>query len=283
VGPARAQDEPTYMGDAVCAACHESLIADYSSTAHAKVFTPVNARTALMRQGCEACHGPGSGHVSAGGGKATEGMLHLRGDGSEDALAQNAVCLQCHDGAERTYWQLSAHDSADVSCTSCHTVMKAVSHEDLLSKKNETDTCSQCHLMPRSQMFRNAHMPLRPTEEKMSCSSCHNPHGTIADRLIRDHTINDTCYRCHAEKRGPFLWEHPPVYENCLNCHNPHGSTREAMLQHSVPRLCQLCHPTGHAGSPRDPDHRFVIGTSCLQCHTNIHGSNHPSGQRFVR
>ena len=46
-------------------------------------------------------------------------------------------------------------------------------------------------------------MPLR--EGKIVCSDCHNPHGTVTEAMLRDDSINDTCYKCHAEKRGPFL------------------------------------------------------------------------------
>jgi DmsE family decaheme c-type cytochrome len=245
------------------------------------VFKSGNARTALMERGCEACHGPGQAHVEAGGGKGAEGLLHLRADGSEEAALQNASCLSCHNDESRTYWHASVHDAADVSCSSCHTLMKAVSRENLLTAKTETETCAQCHLLPRAQTLLNAHMPVRGG--KMTCGSCHNSHGTIAESLISDHTINDNCYRCHAEKRGPFLWEHPPVYENCVNCHLPHGSTRKSMLSVSMPRLCQQCHVSGHGGSPRTPEDRFVVGSSCLQCHPTVHGSNHPAGEFFAR
>ena len=33
--------------------------------------------------------------------------------------------------------------------------------------------------------------------------------------MLKEASVNDNCYKCHAEKRGPFLWEHPPVRENC--------------------------------------------------------------------
>jgi DmsE family decaheme c-type cytochrome len=195
---------------------------------------------------------------------------------------ENDACLACHERGRRLYWKGSAHDSRDVACTSCHTVMESKSARFQLSRKTDAKTCAQCHLIRRAQTFRNAHMPLR--EGKMACSSCHNPHGTITKALLPEDSPNETCYRCHADKRGPFLWEHAPVHENCMNCHDPHGSTRMRMLKLSLPRLCQQCHiETLHPTEARNPRSRFVIGRSCLQCHLNIHGSNHPSGFLFLR
>ncbi len=55
-------------------------------------------------------------------------------------------------------------------------------------------------------------MPVR--EGKLQCSSCHNPHGTITEKLIAENSVNELCYRCHLDKRGPFLGENPPVREN---------------------------------------------------------------------
>jgi DmsE family decaheme c-type cytochrome len=160
--------------------------------------------------------------------------------------------------------------------------MRRTSEKALLAKATEIDTCAQCHLTRRSQTFRNAHMPLR--EGKMTCTSCHNPHGTVTRALLPVDSPNDNCYRCHADKRGPFLWEHAPVTENCMNCHDPHGGVRDKMLKLSPPRVCQQCHiETRHPTEARLPTNKFVIGRACLQCHANIHGSNHPSGFAFTR
>ena len=87
--------------------------------------------------------------------------------------------------------------------------MRNVSRRDQLARKDVTSTCGSCHKLQLARQFRNSHMPVR--EGKMDCASCHNAHGTIADSLINAKTINDNCYECHAEKRGPFLWEHPPA------------------------------------------------------------------------
>src|SRR3546814_10429912 len=80
------------------------------------------------------------------------------------------------------------------------------------------DVCS-------SDLNRRSHMPL--PEGQLSCADCHNPHGTINATLLKTDTVNETCYQCHAEKRGPMLFEHAPVRDSCLNCHTPHGRSAE--------------------------------------------------------
>jgi DmsE family decaheme c-type cytochrome len=84
------------------------------------------------------------------------------------------------------------------------------------------------------------------------------------------------------EKRGPFVRTHQPVQENCATCHNPHGTTNPNLLKQRSPFLCQQCHEaSSHQGTPAS-----LTGTStgantaargCLNCHTNIHGSNNPA------
>lgn len=282
-------EPPNYVGDEVCSACHENEISLYSETLHAKVLNETNARTEAMRRGCESCHGPGQAHVAAGGGRGEggEGWLSFRDDSGESTADRNAACLGCHKGGERLHWQGSPHDSRGAACTSCHNVMRNVSDDNLLAKANVVDTCAQCHILKRSQTFRNAHMPLRQgplTEGWMDCTSCHNPHGTITPKLIDAHSINDACYSCHADKRGPFLWEHAPVTEDCTNCHDPHGSITGKMLKMPVPQLCQTCHVASrHPSNPYSATDRRAFGRGCLHCHNSIHGSNHPSGTAFTR
>ncbi|MGR8979501.1 MAG: cytochrome c3 family protein [Gammaproteobacteria bacterium] len=125
----------------------------------------------------------------------------------------------------------------------------------------------------------------------MVCSDCHNPHGSTSEFLLTENTANETCFNCHPEKRGPFLWEHPPVQENCTLCHNPHGSTQERMLKIRTPYLCQQCHSEAFhpstlydgSGVPPEGAQSRLLSEGCLNCHFNIHGSNHPSGAAFDR
>jgi DmsE family decaheme c-type cytochrome len=239
-----------------------------------------NPRTPQEKGGCETCHGAGSLHVKAGGGRGVGGIISFRKDDTSRPVADNnAICLSCHDKGDRNYWQGSAHESRDVACTNCHQVMSKVSLKGQLKKETEAETCYQCHKDRRMQAQRSSHMPLR--EGKMTCTNCHNPHGTATDAMLKQATVNDNCYTCHAEKRGPFLWEHPPVRENCLNCHEAHGSNIEYLLKVQRPRLCQDCHSIGHAS--QSPLVNTAFNRSCNNCHSQIHGSNHPSGVLFQR
>jgi DmsE family decaheme c-type cytochrome len=153
----------------------------------------------------------------------------------------------------------------------------------------------QCHPQQRAEFRKRSHMPV--LEGKMTCSDCHNPHGTTTRPLLKGDSVNDVCYSCHQERRGPFIWEHAPVRESCLNCHVPHGSNHEKLFVAARPYLCQQCHnPSGghpgqffRAGQTAEgatvggAQSARIIEGSCQNCHSQIHGSNHPAGARFLR
>jgi DmsE family decaheme c-type cytochrome len=125
-------------------------------------------------------------------------------------------------------------------------------------------------------------MPLR--EGKLVCTNCHNPHGSATEAMLIESSINANCYKCHAEKRGPFLFEHTPVRENCLNCHDAHGTMNEYLLKLSRPRLCAECHTIDHGNSiAGGPQVVQAFGRACQNCHTKVHGTNSPSGALLQR
>ena len=288
-----ATDAPTYVGNELCVACHNAQADTFAETAMGKILMK-RPRTEQEKLGCESCHGPGSRHVAAlQSGEAVAGtIISFRAGTGEAVAGQNAACLQCHERADQAYWRGSPHESRGLACTSCHAVMtKSPERGQLTSvdsrtalgrRRATTEVCLGCHPNQRAQLQRSSHMPLR--EGKLTCTSCHNPHGSVTTALLRDNSVNENCYRCHADKRGPFLWEHPPVRENCLTCHAAHGSNNPSLLTMRQPRLCQSCHmESTHAANPYDAGSRFAFNQSCANCHSQVHGSNHPSGVRLQR
>ena len=266
-----------FVGAKACLTCHAKSVAEFEKTLMGKI-----GKTQKGKFECENCHGPGSAHVKAGGGRGVGGILSFGKDDPRSVEEKNGVCLACHQKGGRNYWAGSVHETRGVACTNCHTVMKDVSRKRNLKTSVEAETCYQCHQLKRAQMQYSSHMPVR--EGKLTCSNCHNPHGSITEKLIREASVNDNCYKCHAEKRGPLLWEHAPVRENCLNCHSPHGSNYENLLKVARPRICHECHSFAHGtGGFGTPTTAYVLGKACGNCHSNIHGSNHPAGMFFLR
>jgi DmsE family decaheme c-type cytochrome len=276
VRPVRPAVDAHFMGDKTCMTCHASHAESFSKTLMGRIW-----KTQPGKFACENCHGAGSEHVKLGGGRGVGGIISFRSNDPARSIQQiNSMCLSCHERGDRTYWSGSTHEVRNVACTDCHTIMRAVSAKFQLKTVYEPETCFQCHKDRRAQMARSSHMPLR--EGKMVCSDCHQPHGTANEALLRTATINETCYKCHAEKRGPFLFEHTPVRENCLNCHDAHGSINEYMLKISRPRLCTECHGFGHSPSSGVPSYQ-IMGRACNNCHTQVHGTNSPSGALLHR
>jgi DmsE family decaheme c-type cytochrome len=285
---AQAPTPAAYVGEKVCARCHDAEDKQFGHTLHAKVFR-LNPKNETEKQVCEACHGPASNHVKNPTDR--EALIGFTREWGTPIEKQNDVCLSCHQGGQRLHWPGSTHATNKLGCADCHNPMAKFSANGLLKKLSVTETCETCHAQQRAEFRKRSHMPV--PEGKMSCADCHNPHGSITRPLLKADSVNEVCYTCHAERRGPLLWEHAPVRENCLNCHYPHGSNQDKLLQVARPFLCQQCH-----GNPTHPSNLYnagqslgggaaanssVLGRSCQNCHSQIHGSNHPGGARFQR
>lgn len=278
----------TYVGTETCLTCHQEQSEKFQKSFHAKMFAEKKHIDAA--KSCETCHGAGSLHAEAAGDRNNPGFATIRSPKSEPKRLGES-CLECH-AKSHPNWQESTHARKGVTCNACHSIHQesgpGVPHTALLKKGSATETCFQCHKDKEAHVKRASHMPIK--EGGMSCNSCHNPHGSPYAKQLRAATTNELCYQCHAEKKGPFLWEHAPVRENCLSCHDAHGSLHDKMLAAKRPFvLCQKCHVTGrHPVTVYDQaavaaGNNRVVGRSCLNCHTQVHGSNHPSGNYFVR
>jgi DmsE family decaheme c-type cytochrome len=275
-------------GADTCLVCHsegaEFPALPIFQTRHARASDP---RTPFAGLQCEACHGPGAAHAArVPRGQERPPMLEF-GSREETAVeAQNAVCEGCH--ADQAHnWRGSTHEAEGLPCAACHRIH--LPHDPVTVKAEQASVCYACHGRVRADAYKAYAHPLR--DAQLICTDCHDPHDSLADAQLVRATLNDTCYACHAEKRGPFLWEHAPVAEDCSLCHRVHGSNHPALLAKRPPLLCQQCHSqAGHPsvaytpnGLPQGTPNAFLLAGGCTNCHSQVHGSNHPSGGNLTR
>jgi DmsE family decaheme c-type cytochrome len=221
------------------------------------------------------------------------------------------LCLSCHkEGSPTMAWHASTHQLYGVACTDCHNPhpSKAVqrfvniSYSDIRRPVRRTmwvqqpEACFKCHPEIFAKGALPSHHPVK--EGKMVCSDCHDPHGQLEGNLKAE-SKNLLCWKCHAEKQGPFAYEHPPVTEDCGICHEPHGTVANNLLRQPPVFLCLRCHvghrDGNHGGGDRinidvgtvnpvppggvggGPQLRGGFYTDCTTCHSQIHGSDLPT------
>jgi predicted CXXCH cytochrome family protein len=295
-----------FAGPERCVSCHKEVAFEYGKTSHSKLVFPGKDYI----QGCETCHGPSKAHADAiqaahGDDAATAKALtdhpifSYRGSAAENA----ARCLTCHTTSkQQEFFGHSEHAGHGISCNQCHAAhlvdeVKDRSKGDLsypqgyffqlpriadqtrwlhnsLLKQSEPALCFTCHQTIQAKFALPEHH--RVPEGLMKCSDCHNPHGTQNMASLNSPAL-ETCVKCHVEKRGPYVYEHPAVkVQGCVTCHNPHGSTNRMLLVRRESRqLCLQCH-TGFHAQLGVPHSRLGFQTSgeCVRCHVTVHGSS---------
>jgi predicted CXXCH cytochrome family protein len=258
---------------------------------------------------CEVCHENSLEHAE----KSTQQKsgAPVGNPSKMDSALANQTCLQCHSRDRYlTDWQGGKHDRNDMSCMSCHSshhlkfseairasreralengnpnLIDAQVPDNMLSSLTVEETCFRCHSDKRKAQFQRSTHLFRTENQvmKVNCVSCHNPHGGEGRKMLVGFSVNETCYQCHAEKRGPFLWEHDPVQQDCMTCHAAHSSNNASLLTKRSHQLCQQCHinmlPRHSTVAGFDV---FTYNRGCVNCHSQVHGSNHPSGRTFTR
>jgi predicted CXXCH cytochrome family protein len=258
---------------------------------------------------CESCHGPGKAHA--------DGVEAARGDDAKIAEANRLIfsfngtpaensarCLTCHvSTAKLQGFDHSRHAATAVSCQSCHSThlveaadpstprrpslaqaqffqVPALALEQRwlregLARDSQPALCYTCHQQVRGQFAQPFHH--RVPEGSMKCSDCHTPHRSTNPASLNEPAW-ETCTGCHADKHGPFVFEHAAVrVEGCAICHTPHGAVSRFMLARREARfLCLQCHGDPASEQVSVPHGRLSFQTrgDCTRCHVAVHGSN---------
>jgi len=264
--------------DASCHFCHaKDAQGGIAHRAHGLGADPEGRQGTVS---CTSCHGNSADHARNPGIKP-EHSFAKEGD---NLAAGDSTCLSCHNSA-MNHWAFSEHNQAEIGCHSCHSIHTA--EDQIQTRDGQFQACTSCHQRERAGQTQFSRHPL--AEGHIQCTDCHAPHGGSAMSNFTQATLNDTCYQCHAEKRGPFLFEHEPVQDDCSHCHLPHASVHDSLLKAKQPFLCQQCHiASRHPGTLYDSERLGnrdinIVGQSCTNCHSQVHGGNHPASSTFRR
>ncbi|HVR38539.1 MAG TPA: DmsE family decaheme c-type cytochrome [Thermoanaerobaculia bacterium] len=224
---------------------------------------------------CETCHGDGAAHIESGGEK--DKIVVPRG-----LKGAGETCVLCHDITnDRRSHRTGAHANSNaVNCLSCHSIHSTTEPVSLLAKP-QPQLCATCH-GTQAASFRNKAYTHRMGRAGLGCTTCHDPHGRPGkDNLKLTKAGEAPCLGCHADKRGPFVFEHGgKVAGDCINCHEAHGSNNPKQLKRAtVASLCLECHSPLTAdtlGSQPPSFHNLSQARyqNCTTCHVAVHGSN---------
>jgi DmsE family decaheme c-type cytochrome len=270
-GQAPTATSTSYVGADTCKACHEEIFNGIERTRHWSNL--LKTKSGVEAHSCETCHGPGAEHVSGGGDKTK--IFSFKAAAPK---AINQRCLECHNsGKDHMNFSRSAHSESNVSCLGCHSPHHGLAIQALLIKA-QPGLCYTCHQKEKAQFNMPFHH--RVEEGLVQCADCHNPHGGFIGRQLRSAAARDSvCYTCHADKQGPFVFEHQPIKtEGCTVCHSPHGSPNPRLFKTSNQNiLCLKCHTASTfstaSGTP-DFHNQAAQYQACTICHAAVHGSN---------
>jgi len=178
-----------YVGMDTCGTCHEKAVKNFKLTQHARIQIPGDEKR-VPGQGCEGCHGPGSLHVDAGGGR---GRFIVNPGKNPEA------CFQCHIDKQAEFSLAFHHPVKEgrMTCITCHDPHgENIRKPKILSVARVNEVCAQCHHeQTRPHVF--DHQAVRE-----GCTTCHNIHGSINPKMLtqRDNTL---CLKCHAQLAVP--------------------------------------------------------------------------------
>lgn len=276
---AEANKPPEFVGSSTCQGCHEDIFNAFQKNPHQLVET--DKKRGFETKACESCHGPGSKHAES------MAAADIRNPAKIKPAEADKGCLTCHLNQPTHVGRInSSHAKNQVSCAGCHSIHKNGPNGLIARKPADVNAqCAKCH----ADVWASFQKPYKHKlpQGAMSCVDCHNPHGSFLPRSIQTVNANEPgCFKCHGDKRGPFVFEHAPVrLEGCSACHQPHGSANPRMLTRAQVRfVCMECH--SNLPSPALPATK-TLGTvppalhdllsprfqNCTLCHQKVHGS----------
>jgi tetratricopeptide (TPR) repeat protein len=255
-----------------CAECHSTGLNkgyDPDTDSYATIWAEINVA-------CEACHGPGAGHVAeaeAAAAGAPAAWSERKGLVVDLAEREDAAWLIEPDtGLPRREPPRASHAEVN-TCARCHS-RRGLIHADYTPDALLADTHRLALLGAElyyadgqilDEVFvHGSFLQSRMYQQGVTCGDCHDPHS-----LRQRAPGNIACARCHA----------PARYDNAEHHHHPAG---EQYGQRGSGTACVDCHMpertymvvddrADHSLRIPRPDLTVVLGTpnACNGCHAD--------------
>ena len=152
---------------------------------------------------CEACHGDAEQHVNS------HGKAHIVNPAHLDPERRDSVCISCHLEGDVSVERAgrSALDYQPGDPISDYLAFYVYSGKNLTARG-----VSEVEQLARSTCKRSS-------GDKMSCTSCHDPHFTPPPEQ-RVAFFRAKCLACHSQ--AEFATSHHPENPDCTSCHMRH-------------------------------------------------------------
>ncbi len=151
---------------------------------------------------CEACHGDAQQHVAAGGKAA------VVNPGKLDADRRDSVCISCHLEGDVL---IERAGRSGIDYKPGESISDYLSFFVYQGKDAMRRGVSEVEQLSTS-------MCKRASGDRMSCTSCHDPHYTPAPQE-RAAFYRSKCLACH--NNAGFAASHHPENPDCTSCHMP--------------------------------------------------------------
>lgn len=239
-----------------CAGCHTGAAIHADDPSTDNIGNPTMMSDEEVNDVCTSCH---KSHLEAGvsgfdphlGQNLNCVSCHTVHGEDANLLRDDdaAFCGKCHTGILNEFRLRSNHPATDLSgaCLSCHDFNGSAEPD---YGHGASANCYSCH-PEQSGPYMFEHDPTSSfaTEGEGGCISCHNPHGSINERLLA-RPDNSLCRQCHGV---------PPLHSTT---HNGIGSQFD----------CMECHSEIHGSNDNhwllDPNLWSKIGGTTLDCNT---------------
>lgn len=205
------------------------------------------------------------------------GFNHDQTDYPLRGLHRDVDCKECHTTASYT-------DPINFSkCRNCHDDY----HNKEFTSRNWASDCKDCHTIDKDFSYtlygleehQESDFKLEGAHLATPCFACHLPEP---EEQWTFRNIGSVCIDCHDNIHDGHIGEEYMPENDCAHCHNSdswkgisfdHGDTEWALEGAHEQVSCRECH---FEDTPQTGDfvqHFNDLGTSCIECHDNTHGT----------